>query len=180
MSVTDRLRALFGAGKGQVYNIRFQPGAIPSVEGLSARRLYETQANLHAVVSFLADSVAQLPLKVYVRDGESQRRRDRDSTIAKLLWKPNPDQTSYEFFDSSLTEYLIMGELFWWLLPDADSESGYQLRVIPMEWVKEQKSRTNYAPSELIVSSNGAARITLARDEFVPFRMYSPSGKNSE
>lgn len=174
MSVTDRLRALFGAGKGQVYDIRFQPGVIPSVEGLSARRLYETQANLHAVVSFLADSVAQLPLKVYVRDGESQRRRDRDSIIAKLLWRPNPDQTSYEFFDASLTEYLIMGELFWWLLPDADSESGYQLRVIPIEWVKEQKSRTNYAPSELVVSSNGSGKITLTKDEFVPFKMYSP------
>ena len=174
MSVTDRLRQLFGAGKGNVYNIRFQPGVVPSVEGLSARRLYETQANLHAVISFLSDSVAQLPLKVYVRDGESQRRRDRDSTIAKLLWRPNPDQTAYEFIDSSLTEYLLMGELFWWLLPDIDSESGYQLRVIPYEWVKEQKSRTNYAPSELIVSSTGTGKITLTKDEFVPFRMYSP------
>jgi len=171
MGVSERLRALFG---GNVYNIRFQPGAIPSVEGLTARRLYETQANLHAVVSFLADSVAQLPLKVYVRDGESQRRRDRDSTAAKLLWRPNKDQTSYEFIDSFISEYLIMGEVFLWLLPDPDSDSGYQLRIIPREWVKEQKSKTNYAPTELIVSANGTGKITLTADEFIPFRMYSP------
>lgn len=174
MSVTDRLRALFGSGKGTAYKITFQPSIIPNIEGLTARRLYETQANLHAVVSFLADSVAQLPLKVYIRDGEAQRRRDRDSAAARLLWKPNSDQTAYEFVNSFMTEYLLMGETFLWLLPDPDSEAGYQLRVIPAEWVREQKSRTNYAPSQLIVSANGNGSITLNKDEFVPLRMYSP------
>ena len=173
MSVTDRLRALFGAGKGTTYNIRFQPGVLPSIEGYSARRLYETQANLHAVISFLADSVAQLPLKVYIRDGEAERRRDRDSTAAKLLWKPNADQTAYEFINSFMIEYFLMGEVFLWLLPDPDSDSGYQLRVIPREWVREQKSRTNYAPSQLIVSA-GNGTIKLEKDEFITLRMYSP------
>lgn len=173
MSVTDRLRAAFGRNQ---YNINFQPAAriIPNIEGMSARRLYETQANLHAVISFLADSVAQLPLKVYVRDDETQRRRDRESAVAQLLWKPNSDQTAYEFINSFMTEYLLMGATYLWLLPDPDSESGYQLRVIPAEWVREQKSRTNYAPSQLIVSATGNGSITLNKDEFVPLRMYSP------
>ena len=173
MSVSERLRALFGVGKGNVYNIRFQPGSIPDIEGLSARKLYETQANLHAVISFLADSVAQLPLKVYIRDGEAERRRDRSSTAAKLLWRPNADQTAYEFINSFMIEYFLMGEVFLWLLPDPDSDSGYQLRVIPREWVKEQKSRTNYAPSQLIVSA-GNGTIKIEKDEFVTLRMYSP------
>lgn len=173
MSVSERLRALFGVGKGNVYNIRFQPGSIPDIEGLSARKLYETQANLHAVISFLADSVAQLPLKVYIRDGEAERRRDRNSTAAKLLWRPNPDQTAYEFINSFMIEYFLMGEVFLWLLPDPDSDSGYQLRVIPREWVREQKSRTNYAPSQLIVSA-GNGTIKIEKDEFVTLRMYSP------
>ena len=173
MSVSERLRALFGVGKGNVYNIRFQPGSIPDIEGLSARKLYETQANLHAVISFLADSVAQLPLKVYIRDGEAERRRDRTSTAAKLLWRPNADQTAYEFINSFMIEYFLMGEVFLWLLPDPDSDSGYQLRVIPREWVREQKSRTNYAPSQLIVSA-GNGTIKIEKDEFVTLRMYSP------
>ena len=173
MSVSERLRALFGVGKGNVYNIRFQPGSIPDIEGLSARKLYETQANLHAVISFLADSVAQLPLKVYIRDGEAERRRDRNSTAAKLLWRPNPDQTAYEFINSFMIEYFLMGEVFLWLLPNPDSDSGYQLRVIPREWVREQKSRTNYAPSQLIVSA-GNGTIKIEKDEFVTLRMYSP------
>ena len=171
MGVTERLRGLFGR---DVYYLNFAPNNIPSVEGMTARRLYATQANLHAVISFLADSVAQLPLKVYVREGETERRRDRSSATAQLLWRPNSDQTAYEFINCFMTEYLLMGETFLWLLPDPDSESGYQLRVIPREWVREQKSVTNYAPSQLIVSANGVGRITLNKDEFVPLRMYSP------
>ena len=171
MGVASRLRQLFG---GDVYKISFNPSFTPMIEGMTARQLYATQANLHAVVSFLADSVAQLPLKVYIREGETERQRDRDSTIAQLLWRPNSDQTAYEFVNCFLTEYLLMGETFLWLLPDPDSESGYQLRIIPREWVKKVESVTNYGPSKLYVSANGSASIVLTRDEFVPFRMYSP------
>ena len=173
MGVSERLRALFG--KSDVYYLNFQNNnIIPAIEGMSARRLYATQANLHAVISFLADSVAQLPLKVYVRDGENQRRRDRSSQVAQLLWQPNADQTAYEFINSVMVEYLLMGEVFLWLLPDADSESGYQLRVIPREWVQKQIYASNYAPTSLIVSANGMSKIKLMKDEFIPLRMYSP------
>lgn len=172
MSVTEKLRSLFGS-TGNVY-VTFAPEMTPVVEGLSARKLYATQANLHAVVSFLSDSVAQLPLKVYVREGETDRKRDRDSAVAKLLWQPNSDQTSYEFINSIMTEYLLMGAVALWLLPDPDSPSGYQLRVIPREWIVDMKNTTNYAADRLIVSASNGKRIELSRDEFIMLRMYSP------
>ena len=171
MSVSQKLRALFGR---DVYHISFAPDSYPVVSGMSARQLYATQANLHAVVSFLSDSVAQLPLKVYVRDGEAERRRDRDSTIAKLLWRPNADQTAYEFINSLMVEYFLMGDTNLWLLPDADSESGYQIRVIPREWVIDQEGTTNFAPDKLYVRSTTGGKVELSRDEFIPIRMYSP------
>ena len=65
-SITQKLRDLFGH---TTVHVSITPEENPYVDGLTARQLYATQANLHAVVSFLADSVAQLPLKVYVRDG---------------------------------------------------------------------------------------------------------------
>ena len=171
MSVIERLRTLFGR---DVYHINITSENYPLVEGMTARQLYATQANLHAVVSFLADSVAQLPLKVYVRDGETERKRDRDSVIAKLLWRPNADQTAYEFINSIMIEYLLMGMVVLWLLPDADSESGYQLRIIPREWVTDQKSLTNYAPDKLIIRAGAGGSIELNRNEFILLRMYSP------
>ena len=162
---------MFGAN----YNIIISPEATPTVEGMTARRLYATQANLHAVVSFLSDSIAQLPLKVYTRNGETDRERDRDSVAAKLLWQPNADQTAYEFVNGLTTELLLMGVGVIWVLPDADSSSGYQLRIIPREWIQDQKSLTNYAPDVLRVSTTGGGSvIEIPRNEFVMFRMYNP------
>lgn len=150
------------------------PEEMPRAGKMSARQLYATQANLHAVVSFLADSIAQLPLKIYVRDGESSRKRDRDSVAAKLLWRPNADQTAYEFINALSVELLLMGCAVMWLLPDPDSESGYQLRIIPREWIVDTERATNYAPDVLKVHTGAGQFIDIPRTEFVQFRMYSP------
>jgi len=150
------------------------PEEMPRAGKMSARQLYATQANLHAVVSFLADSIAQLPLKVYIRDDENSRRRDRDSVAAKLLWRPNGDQTAYEFINALSVELLLMGCAVMWLLPDPDSESGYQLRIIPREWIVDIERATNYAPDVLKVHTGAGQFIDIPRTEFVQFRMYSP------
>lgn len=170
MPVIQRLKNLFG--RNVFYMVT--PEEMPQVGKLSARQLYATQANLHAVVSFLADSVAQLPLKVYVRDGENSRRRDRNSVAAKLLWRPNADQTAYEFINALSVELLLMGCAVLWLLPDPDSESGYQLRIIPREWIVDTERATNYAPDVLKVHTGAGQFIEIPRTEFVQFRMYSP------
>lgn len=170
--ISERLRDLFGR---TTIHVSIMPEENPRVGGLSARQLYATQANLHAVVSFLADSVAQLPLKVYVRDGENDRKRDRDSTAAKLLYKPNIDQTAYEFWNSTLTELLLMGVSTIWLLPDVNSESKYQLRLIPAEWINNTERNTNYAPDKLyITAGTGGNIIEIPRTDFLQFRLYSP------
>ncbi|MBR2189309.1 MAG: phage portal protein [Eubacterium sp.] len=171
MPVLQRLRNLFG--RNPVY-LSITPEELPMVGSMSARELYATQANLHAVVSFLADSIAQLPLKVYRREGENDRQRDRDSTAAKLLWKPNPDQTAYEFINALAVEFFLMGCSTIWILPDADSGSGYQLRLIPREWIMSTEKQTNYAPDKLRVASGTGSYIDIPREEFVQFRMYSP------
>ena len=171
MAIIERLRALMG--RGDRYVLHYTPEMYPAVDGLTPRTLYSTQANLHAVVSFLADSVAQLPLKVYQRDGETDRHRDRDSVAARLLYRPNADQTAYEFINAVMIEYLLMGEVAVWVLPDSDSDSGYQLRIIPKEWTKTTDADTNYAPSVLHVAANGRI-IDIPSSEFVMFRMYSP------
>lgn len=167
----DRLRRIFGP----TYVTVQYCGSVPVVEGMTPRQLYSTQANLHAVVSFLADSIAQLPMKVYVRNDENDRGRDRDSAAAKLLYRPNDDQTAYEFINATAIECLLFGIVTWWVLP-ADSESGYELRVIPREWIKKDDYETSvFAPDELVVRvSDRGEPITLTRDEFLQFRFYEP------
>lgn len=151
----------------------------PNIEGLDARELYASQANLHAVVSFLADSVAQLPLKVYERKDENNRVRSRESIAAKLLYKPNKDQTGYEFINALVVEYLLYGESIILVLED-DSDSGYQLRVIPTEWIEKREYTTNFAPSKLYIrATNDSKRIEINAENFVIFKMYNPGSPAS-
>ena len=171
-SIAERWRALF---RPRMIVMSMGGDAPTHVINYDARRLYQTQDNLKAVVDFMSNSIAQLPLKIYLRDGETERRRDRDSVAAKLLWRPNRDQTWFEFIRGLSTEYYIFGSVYAWLLPDVDAPSGYQLRIIPSEWVRDMDGETVYAPSVIKVQASGESKIIeIPRDEFVLFRTYSP------
>ena len=175
MGIVSGLRKLLGQN---VYI--YGNDAVPvSVAGMSARDLYESQANLHAVISFLASSVAQLPIKVYTRQSETDRKRDRNSTTALLLYKPNSDQTEYEFVEALMIEYLLYGEAIVWLLPDADSESGYQMRLVPSEWIEKVEYETNYSYKAITVRTNFGNPVTIPAKDFIVFKMYRPGVPSS-
>ena len=170
-SIRERWRSLF---RPQVYNVIIGGDAPTSVLNYTARQLYQTQDNLKAVVDFISNSIAQLPLKVYTRDGENERRRDRDSKAAMLLWRPNEDQTEYEFIRALVIEYLVFGTVYVWVLPDVKSASGYQMRIIPSEWIIAKEADNSYAPASITVRTNNSGMaVEIPRDEFVQFRTYS-------
>lgn len=171
-SIFERWRL---ASRPSVINVTVKGDASTQVLNMKAKELYQTQDNLQAVVNFLANSIAQLPLKVYIRDGETERERDRTSKAAQLLWRPNSDQTSFEFIRALTVEYFVFGSVFVWLLPDADSESGFQLRIVPAEWLQDYGNEVGtYAPKTIrICTHNGGTAFDVPRDEFVQFRTYS-------
>ena len=157
-----------------IVNVSISGDASSQVLNLSAKELYQTQDNLQAVVNFLSNSIAQLPLKVYKRDDENERRRDRDSIASKLLWRPNADQTEYEFIRALMVEYFVFGCVYVWLLPDAEAESGYQLRIVPSDWIITSTMATPYAPDTIrICTKNGGTAVDVPRKEFVQFKTYS-------
>ena len=170
-TIKERLSAFF---RPNVYYLSLGSDASSSVLNYTARQLYQSQANLRAVVDYLSNSIAQLPLKVYTRNAETDRLRDRTSPAALTLWRPNADQTEYEFIRALAVEYFVFGCVYAWGAPDADSESGYQLRIIPSEWVMNADAANAYAPQTIRVCvRNGGTAVDIPREEFVQFRMYS-------
>ena len=169
--ILERWRTLF---RPTVYNVSFGPDAPSQVLNLTARQLYNTQDNLAAVVNFLANSVAQLPIKVYKRGNGDDRQRDRDSVAAKLLYQPNSDQTEFEFIRGLITEYMVFGCVYTWLLPDSDSQSGWQMRIIPTDWVQTTEKTNSYGPERIVVTSTTGNSIEIPRSEFIRFCTYSP------
>lgn len=170
-SIFSRLRALL---KPSVVQISLSSDAPTQVLNYTAKKLYQSQDNLQAVVNFLSNSIAQLPLKVYIRDGENERKRDRESPAALLLYRPNEDQTAFEFIRAIAIEYFVFGCIYVWVAPDADAPSGYQMRIIPSEWVIGSVGGTVYAPDAIRVSTTNGSYLEIPRTEFVPFKTYSP------
>ena len=122
----------------------------------------------------ISNSIAQLPLKVYTRDGETDRRRDRDSDAARILYRPNADQTSFEFIRALAVEYFVFGTVFVWVLPDSEAEGGKQIRILPSVWIVDESYETNYAPSSIRICPNeGGTAYDVPAAEFVQFRTYS-------
>lgn len=170
-SIFERWRSF---SRPAVYYFAAGGDASASVLNYTAKELYQSQDNLRAVVDFLSNSIAQLPLKVYVRDGENERRRDRDSAAAQVLYRPNADQTEFEFIRALAIEYFVYGNVLVWVLPDADSEGGYQLRIVPSDWIVNTESRSAYAPDTVrICVKNGGTAVDVPRSEFIQFRTYS-------
>lgn len=170
--ILERWRNLF---RPTIVKLSLGPDAPAEVLNMTARALYNSQDNLAAVVNFLANSIAQLPLKVYRRDENDRRARDRTSKAAQLLWSPNNDQTEYEFIRALAIEYFIFGCVYVWILDDPASESGKQARIIPTDWVSTTEKLTGYGPDKIIVStSEGGGMIEIPRTEFVRFATYSP------
>ena len=167
-----RWRAAF---RPQVYIYGLGSDAPTQVLNYTASKLYQSQDNLKAVVDFLAASIAQLPLNVYTRNDETDRERDRTSSAARLLWRPNNAMTEFEFIRAVMTEYFVFGTVYVLVLPDADSRSGWQMWPVPSEWVIETESRNAYAAeSIMVVAKNSGQPVKIPATDFVQFKTYSP------
>ena len=156
------------------FYISFSPDAPAAVLNYSVKKLYQTQDNLRAVVDFLAASIAQLPLKVYVRKDDDARERDRTSAAALLLWRPNVVQTEYEFIRGLVTEYLVFGNVYVWVIPSVETRSGYEMYIVPSDWVQSTEGGNVYAADVIRVSTERGGTVDIPKEEFVQFKTYSP------
>lgn len=144
------------------------------VANLSTAQLYRTQPNLRAVVGFLADNAAQIPLKVHDRRGDDDRPRVLDSTAALLLQHPNADTTPFELKRQIYSDLYLYGRCLCLVLPDAGSDSGWQIRQVPATWVVDYRGNWPFAPESVTISNNGLA-VEVPAERFVLFHGYDPA-----
>ena len=171
-SIFERWRMV---SKPSIINVTLSGDASTQVLNMTATELYRTQDNLRAVVDFLSNSIAQLPLKVYIRDDEAKRKRDRTSEAALLLWRPNDYMTQFEFIRGLVMEYFVFGAVYVWVVPSAESASGWDLHIVPTNWVMMSNNSTAYKPGTIrIYAQNGGNAVDIPENEFIQFKTYSP------
>lgn len=173
MSIISALRGLF-APRSYVYRI----GAGPTVQvaDMGIAELYRTQPNLRAVVSFLAQNAAQVPIKIYERASDNDRIRITDSPAALLLARPNRDTTAYEYRQRVYSDLLLYDRHLSLVMRDADSESGWQLRPIPSSWLRGYEGANPWAPEAVYVANPYAGKtVAVPAEAFVLWHGYDPN-----
>ena len=147
-----------------------------NVANMDAAALYKTQPNLRAVISFLADNAAQVPIKVYERASDTDRPRVHDSAAALLLKQPNPDMTAYEFKRWMYTDLLLYERFLTLIVPSKVTASGWELRPIPAPWIQSYKGTSPFAPESIIIgTNNGSGLVEVPADKFILFHGYDPT-----
>ena len=167
MSILDALRMRFARWMwfpGR-YGVR--------IANYDTAQLYRTQPNLRAVVSYLADNAAQVPLKVHDRAGDDDRPRVMDSPAALLMQRPNGDTTAFELKRAIYSDLLLYGRCLCLVLPD-DSPSGWQVRHVPATWIVGYEGDWPFAP-EAVYIGNAARGLEVDASRFIVFHGYDPS-----
>ena len=146
-----------------------------NVANMDTAQLYRSQPNLRAVVSFLADNAAQIPIKIYDRASDTDRPRILDSPAALLMQNPNPDMTAYEFKRWMYSDLLLYERFMTLLIPSKDTQSGYELRPIPATWIQSYQGTSPFAPDSIIVCVPDNSPVEIPADKFILFHGYDPT-----
>ncbi len=145
------------------------------IDELDADELYRTQPNLRAVISFLADNAAQIPFKVFDRASDTDRPRVLDSPAALLLQNPNPDMTAFEFRRWLYSDLLLYERHLSLLLPNKDTDSGWELRPIPANWILQYKGKSPFAPESIVIGTDGTTPLEVPANYIVLYHGYDPT-----
>lgn len=174
MGVLDFMRRR-SDGRRVVYVRNITAGYI---SGLGAAQMYREQPALRSVVSFIADNIAQLPLKVYTRAGDNDRQRDTQSAAALLLARPSATATTYETVRALVSDIELYGYALLYVTRDADAPAGWQAVNIPAAWVCDRETVDGFTVSRWQVSNpaTSAGPVWLDAANVVVFGSYDPAG----
>lgn len=158
-------RVVYGADHGRA-----------SVEGKSIAQLYAEQPHLRTVVDFLAQNVAQLTPKCYIRRADADRERDTAGALPLLLADPNPDMTGWDLVYALAADYLLYGRAIWLVGRDAQSRSGWQIRPIPPAWVTSWEGGDGFSYRRISFRDldSGGGTVEVDTSQCVMFTAYRP------
>ena len=146
------------------------------VDGKTVGELYAEQPHLRTVVDFIAQNVAQLTPKCYVRRTDGDRERDVTGTLPALLADPNPDMTGYDLIYSLVADWCLYGRVIWLVGRDSSSRSGWQVRPIPPAWVTSWEGGDGFSFRSIKFQDmeSGGGVVEVDTSQCVIFTSYRP------
>ena len=106
-------------------------------------------ATVYACVRLLAESIAGLPLHLYryTSSSGSDKERAKDHPLYKILYRqPNPEMTSFSFWETMVLQILLWGNSYAQVIRDGKNNvlALYPLPPENVEVDREDKGHINY------------------------------------
>ena len=158
---------------GQPVTVFMNHSGIPDAPGnLPPEVLWRTQPHLRTVVDFICRNVSQLGLHTFERNGED-RKRDRDSDLARLLRRPNPQMTTYDLIYDLVGNLSLHSRAYWFIFRTIDDE--WELQPFPAPWVTVEYD-TFWAPKKYVVQppNKDGKKVSFTPDRVLDFGQWSP------
>lgn len=141
-------------------------------DSMSVEDLWRTQPHLRTVVDFRAANIAQLGLQLFNVTPDEGRERDRTSTAAKVLRKPNPHMTGSELIYDLVATKSLYDTAYWFLSYGEDGEP--QIFPFPPLWVTPISDGGWSAKEYKIQPPGTEAIIRVPADQVIEFRGWTP------
>ena len=141
---------------------------------LTAAQMWESQPHFRTVVTFLARNIAQLGLHSFVRAGETDRKRDRDSVMAQSLADVDGQMTTFELIFALVGDLALYDRAYWWVAPSSDMPSGWMIRRLPPTWVEPVMRNAWEVKEYRVYMAQDGSAVTLPPDVVLPFPGYQP------
>lgn len=174
MSLFDSLRSMFGGSSDSPYHIEYVGPTVSDVMGFGPEDLFRTQPHLRTVISFLARNVAQLPLQVFERVSDTDRRRVTDGPLADLLKRPNVRMTTFDIIYQLMADFALYDEAIWVVTQDVELD---RLAIYPVSpsWVVELSGGTAWEPDLLVFANpKTGRRAEVPMSQVVRFHGWDP------
>jgi HK97 family phage portal protein len=83
---------------------------------------WRSQPNVRKVIGYVARNTASIPLHLYERVSDTDRRRLTGEPLSSLLSQPSPGRGAYRFWESVLSDGLLYDR--WAVLKERDKDTG--------------------------------------------------------
>jgi len=140
------------------------------------QELYQRLSWVSTAVGHVANQAAGVKLEV-MRTGSDEELAEQDShEFEKLLQKPNPAQSRYEFLQAVYSFYALTGNSYTWLNKSNENAPPAEMWVIPSSRIRPIPDRQLYVKGYMYDPGNGV-EVPLEPWEVMHWKSFNPQNR---
>jgi len=138
----------------------------------SQAELYQRLSWVQIAVSMIANAIATVPFSVKQMQGEDEEDLINHD-FERLLMRPNPLMSRYEFLNATASYRALTGNAYWWLNRAGENAPPSELWTVPSHRIKPVPDGRMYLKGYMYDPGDGR-QIPLEPWEIVHFKKFNP------